>query len=70
MEVKDEWVNIRATMHTRDAGHDTPAKMFPRVKLDCTSTKKKFVAAKGEWIKDFGEKKPYFSSSLKECTGA
>ena len=38
IEVKDNWVNIRATMDTGAAGHVVPADMFPRVKLDRTST--------------------------------
>ena len=56
MEVKDNWVNIRATMDTGAAGHVMLAEMFPRVKLDRTSTTKKFVAASGEQIKDSGGK--------------
>ena len=41
-----------------------PAQMFPRVKLDRTSTAKKFVAANGERIiKDLGEKTLPFKSS-------
>ena len=46
--VKDSCVNIRATMDTGAAGHVMSAEMFPRVKLDRTSTTKKFVAAHGE----------------------
>ena len=56
IEVEDNWVNIRATMDTGAAGHVMPAEMFPRVKLDRTSTKKKFVAANGENIEDLSEK--------------
>ena len=55
IEVKDNWVNIRATMDTGAAGHVMPAEMFPRVTLDRTSATKKFVAANGERIKDLGE---------------
>ena len=61
-EVKDNWVNIRATMDRGAAGHVMPAEMFPRVKLDRTSTTKKFVAANGERIKDLGEKTTPFKS--------
>ena len=39
-----------------------PAEMFPRVKLDRTSTAKKFVAANGEKIKDLGERTIPFKS--------
>ena len=56
IEVKDKWVAIRATVDTGSAGHVMPAEMFPRVKLDRTSTTKRFVAANGERIKDLGEK--------------
>ena len=52
VEAKDDWVDIRATMDTGVAGHVMPAEMFPRVKLDRTSTTKKFVAAKREKIVD------------------
>ena len=38
------------------------AEMFPRVKLDRTSTAKKFVAAIGERIGDLGEKTIPFKS--------
>ena len=62
IEVKDNWVNIRATMDTGAAAHVTPAEMFPRVKLDRTSTTKKFVAANGKKIKDLGEKTIPFMS--------
>ena len=48
IEVKGNWVRIRATMETGAAGHVMPAEMFPRVKLDPTSATKKFVAAIGE----------------------
>ena len=56
IEVKDNWVNIGATMDTGAAGYVLPAEMFPRVKLDRTSTAKKFDAASGEQIEDLGEK--------------
>ena len=62
IEVKDNWVNIRATMDTGAAGHVMPAEMFPRVKLDRTSTTKKFVAANGERIKDLGVRTIPFKS--------
>ena len=55
VEVEDNSVNIGATMDTGAAGHVMAAEMFPRVKLDRTSTKKKFVAANGEKIEDLGE---------------
>ena len=69
IEVKDNWVNIRATMDTGAAGHVMPAEMFPRVKLDRTTATKKFVAATGENSKTW-VRKPYHSSPLKECTDA
>ena len=49
IEVKDNWVNIRVTMDTGAAWRLLLAEMFPRVKLDRTSTT-------GERIKDLGEK--------------
>ena len=69
-EVKDMWVNTRATMDTGVAGHVTSAEMFPRVKLDCTSTTKNSVAASGEKIKDLGEKTIPFKSAegVHRCT--
>ena len=51
IEVKDNWVYTRAIMYTGAA-----------VKLDRTSTTKKFVAANGEKIKDLGEKTIPFRS--------
>ena len=45
IEVKDNWVNIRATMDTGAARHVMPAAMFPRVKRDRQSPAKKLVAA-------------------------
>ena len=56
IEVKDKWVNIRATMDTGAAGDVVLTQMFPRVKLDRTNTTKRFVAANGETIEDLGEK--------------
>ena len=50
-----------------------PTEMFPRVKLNRTSTTKKFVAGNGERIKDLGEKTIpfiYHSCPRKVCTGA
>ena len=67
LEVKDIWVNIRATLDTGAAGHVKPAEMFPRVKLDRTSTTKIFSAADGERIQDLGERRPYHS--WKDRTG-
>ena len=61
-EVKDNWVNIRATTDTAAAGHVMPAEMFPRVKVDHMRATKKFVAANGERIKDFREKPIPFKS--------
>ena len=43
IEVKDSWVNIMATMDTGAVGHVMPAEMFLRVKLDRTTTTKKFL---------------------------
>ena len=62
IEVKDDWVNIRATVDTGAAGSVMPAEMSPGVKLDRTSTAKKFVAAIGERVKDSGEKTAPFKS--------
>ena len=62
IEVKDNWVNTRATLDTGAVGHDMPAEMFPRVKLDRTSLTKKFGAANGERTKDLGEKTIPFKS--------
>ena len=69
IEVKDNWVNIRATMGTEAAGPVMPAQMFPRVKLDRTTTTKKFIAANGDKSKTWVRKR-YHSSPLKECTDA
>ena len=55
VEVGNNWVVTRATMDTGAAGHVTLAEMFPRVKLDRTSTTKKLVAANGETITDLGD---------------
>ena len=57
-------------MDTGAAGHVMLTEMFPRVKLDRTSTTKKFVAANGEKIKDVGEKIIPFKSfeGLHRCT--
>ena len=67
VEVKDNWVNIRATMDTAAAGHVMLAEVFPRVMLDRTSTTQKFVAANGEEIKDLGEKTiPFKSVKIQE----
>ena len=68
IDVKDNWVNIRATMDTGAAGHGMRAEMFPRVKLVARPTKK-FVAANGEKSRT-RVRKPYHSSPLKECTCA
>ena len=48
--------NTRATLDTGVVGHVMQAEMFPRVKLDRTSTTKKFVAASGEKIRGLGGK--------------
>ena len=50
LEVKGNWVNVRATMDTRVAGHVMPAGMCPHLKLTCSIMEKKFVAANGEKI--------------------
>ena len=50
IEVKDKWVNIRATMDTGAAGHVVLAEMFPRVKLDRTNTNKEIRCS--NWRKD------------------
>ena len=62
VEVKDKWVNIRATIDTGAAGHVMRAEMFPRVGLGRRSPTKKFVAAYGEKIKDRSEKTIPFRS--------
>ena len=49
-------------MDTGAAGHVVLAEMFPRVDLERTRTKKKLAAAKGEMIKDLGEKTKPFKS--------
>ena len=49
-------------MDTGAAGHVVLAEMFPRVDLERTSTTKKFAAAKGEMIKDLGDKTIPFKS--------
>ena len=56
VEVKDKCVKVRVTMDSGAAGHVMPEAMFPRVKLERKMTPKWFVAAKGEQIKDLGEK--------------
>ena len=56
VEVKGNWVNVRATMETGVAGHVMPAGMCPHLKLTCSSMEKKFVAANEEKISDLGEK--------------
>ena len=70
IEVKDNWVNTRATLDTGAVGHVMPAEMFPRVKLDRTSLTKKFGAANGERTKDLGEKTIPFKSveGVHRCT--
>ena len=45
IEVKDNWVNIRATMDTGAARHVMPAEMFPRVKRIARAQQRKLVAA-------------------------
>ena len=57
VEVRDKWVKVRVTMDSGAAGHVMPGTMFPRVKLECKTSPKKFLAANGEQIKDLGEKK-------------
>ena len=69
IEVKDNWVNTRATMDTGAVGHVMPAEMFPRVNLDRTSLSKKFGAAMEKGPKTW-VRRPYHSSLWKECTGA
>ena len=69
IEVKDNWVNIRATRDTGAAGDVMSAEMFPRVTLDRTSTTKEVLCSK--WRKDQTPvRRPYHSSPWKECTGA
>ena len=70
IEVKDNWVNTRATLDTGAVGHVMPAEMFPRVKPDRTSLTKKFGAANGERTKDLGEKTIPFKSveGVHRCT--
>ena len=44
IEIKDNWwVIFRAAMDTGAAGHVMPAEMFPRVKLDRTTTTKEEI---------------------------
>ena len=47
-----------------------PTEMFSRVKLDRTSTTKKFVEAIWKNDQRLGVRKPYRPSPLMECTGA
>ena len=54
--MKNNWENVKVTMDTGAAGHVMPSEMFPRLKMDCTSARKKFVAANGDRIEDMGEK--------------
>ena len=70
IEVKDNWVNTRATLDTGAVGHVMPAEMFLRVKLARTSLTKKFGAANGERTKDLGEKTIPFKSveGVHRCT--
>ena len=56
VEVRDKWVKVRVTMDSGAAGHVMPESVFPRVKFERRTSPKKFVAANGEQIKDFGEK--------------
>ena len=69
IEVKDHWVNTRATPDTGAVGHVMPAEMFPRVKLDRTSLTKKFGAAMEKGPKTW-VRRSYHSSLWKECRGA
>ena len=57
VEVKDRWVKVRVTMDSGAAGHVMPETMFPRVKLERKTSPKTFVAASGEQIRDWSEKK-------------
>ena len=50
LEVKDKWVKVRVTMDSGAAGHVMPETMFPRVKLECKTSPKKFVASNGQNI--------------------
>ena len=63
IEVKDTWVNVRATIDTGAAGHVMPAEMFPRAQqrnsLQQLEKESKTCV-----------RRPYHSSPRKECTGA
>ena len=50
-------------MDSGAAGHVMPETMFPHVKLDRKTSLKKFVAASGEQMKDFGEKSIPFNTN-------
>ena len=56
MNVKDRWVEVRVTLVSGDAGHVMPEVMLPRVKLEGTTSLKRFVAANGEQIKDLAKR--------------
>ena len=63
VEVKDKWVKVRVTMHSGAAGHVMLETMFPRVKLERKTSPNKFVAAKGDHIKDLGDKNIPFKTN-------
>ena len=69
IQVKDNWVDIRATMDTGAAGHVMRAEMFPRVKLDRTTKTKKFVAANEE-NEELGEQTTPFESRCRKVVEA
>ena len=61
IEVKDNWVIIRATMHTRVAGHVMLAETFSQQRNSLQRMEKRSMT----WVR-----KPYHSSPMKECTSA
>ena len=63
VEVKDKWVKVRVTMDSGAVGHVMLETMFPRVKLECKTSPKKFVAANGEQLKELGEKNIPFKTN-------
>ena len=62
IEVKDNWVNIRATVDTKAARHSMPAEMFLRVKLDRTTATEIRCSKWRRNIEDLGEKTIPFKS--------
>ena len=69
VEVKDNWVNIRATLDTGAAGHVMPAEMFREcnwiVRAQQRNSLQQMEKGSKTWVR-----RPYHSSPWKECSGA